>query len=559
MTFFDPREQALAAMPSTVVPTNPTNPPLPLYARSLSAPSTHSLSQLGSDAYASTPLHRTNSSQGFAFNHQLNSQQQFAISSQSSLVSHPFQASLQHPLQPSHPVQHSQVQQPFQPQQQAQAQQPFLQQLGQHHTQQQHLFQLSDLQATPSLISSGNYTFRQQQSIHPFQVDAVPSGLGPSNSEVAIGAPISIAKLEFQPDPFTAAVTVATRGFVGQDMDDIQVSGGGSVSCSPTSSSLDSNSSPVVSPFQSSPTNAVVGESGSSASAFRSNNGRLYSLPYDDLDFSQLQLDLPDEFIGYSFPRHGSVGSLYPMTQSHELLEPTSTSPWFEAPGTAMVPSSSSTSISSNSSMPSASTTASTAVIPSSIPITAKVSSLHRKASHGLLNGLGKTTAGGVTANDPKPRRASLSPETSSGRVFPCIFDDCGKLFKRSEHLKRHVRSVHTLEKPFTCPFPNCPKRFSRSDNLNQHIRIHRHDKERPTNSPSLPSTPGLASALVTASQPSSTSPTTNVLAPANSNMGTSQPIVNYMNIHGPINPQTMMMTTTPVTVSHNLQIQVQV
>ncbi|KAK3810831.1 MAG: hypothetical protein J3Q66DRAFT_265967, partial [Benniella sp.] len=58
-------------------------------------------------------------------------------------------------------------------------------------------------------------------------------------------------------------------------------------------------------------------------------------------------------------------------------------------------------------------------------------------------------------------------------KVFTCPFADCGKIFKRSEHLKRHVRSIHTMEKPFPCPIHNCPKRFSRSDNLNQHIRIH--------------------------------------------------------------------------------------
>ncbi|KAI8997071.1 hypothetical protein BDB01DRAFT_711830, partial [Pilobolus umbonatus] len=61
-------------------------------------------------------------------------------------------------------------------------------------------------------------------------------------------------------------------------------------------------------------------------------------------------------------------------------------------------------------------------------------------------------------------------------RSFTCKADGCGKVFKRSEHLKRHIRSIHTLEKPFECPYQNCSKRFSRSDNLNQHIRIHRHN-----------------------------------------------------------------------------------
>ncbi|KAI8987468.1 hypothetical protein BDF20DRAFT_787751, partial [Mycotypha africana] len=56
---------------------------------------------------------------------------------------------------------------------------------------------------------------------------------------------------------------------------------------------------------------------------------------------------------------------------------------------------------------------------------------------------------------------------------FPCSYDGCGKIFKRSEHLKRHIKSIHTKEKPYTCPYDNCDKRFSRTDNLSQHIRIH--------------------------------------------------------------------------------------
>ncbi|KAI8090936.1 uncharacterized protein B0P05DRAFT_452964, partial [Gilbertella persicaria] len=71
-------------------------------------------------------------------------------------------------------------------------------------------------------------------------------------------------------------------------------------------------------------------------------------------------------------------------------------------------------------------------------------------------------------------RRVSNVPGCGA-RMFTCKADGCGKVFKRSEHLKRHIRSIHTLEKPFECPYQSCNKRFSRSDNLNQHIRIHRH------------------------------------------------------------------------------------
>ncbi|KAF9939196.1 hypothetical protein BGZ67_009777 [Mortierella alpina] len=87
------------------------------------------------------------------------------------------------------------------------------------------------------------------------------------------------------------------------------------------------------------------------------------------------------------------------------------------------------------------------------------------------------------TPKRSRGRRVSCNPDSSGGKVFTCRFEDCGKVFKRSEHLKRHVRSIHTMEKPFECPIQNCPKRFSRSDNLNQHIRIHRHNGRGDKNS----------------------------------------------------------------------------
>ena len=55
-------------------------------------------------------------------------------------------------------------------------------------------------------------------------------------------------------------------------------------------------------------------------------------------------------------------------------------------------------------------------------------------------------------------------------RNFVCPLYSCGRLFKRMEHLKRHMRT-HTMERPFPCP--RCNKNFSRSDNLTQHLRTH--------------------------------------------------------------------------------------
>ncbi|KAF9141936.1 hypothetical protein BGX30_003745 [Mortierella sp. GBA39] len=161
---------------------------------------------------------------------------------------------------------------------------------------------------------------------------------------------------------------------------------------------------------------------------------------FDTSDFAQFEVS--DECPSYLITRHGSLGSLYPITQSHELLEPLHLprSRLSSVGGAAMVPSLSSTSISSETS---------SSAFPSP--------SLATKA---------------------RTRRASLSPDGTT-RVFTCMIDACSRQFKRSEHLKRHVRSVHTQEKPFRCPYENCPKRFSRSDNLNQHVRIHRSEKEK--------------------------------------------------------------------------------
>ncbi|GAA5998241.1 uncharacterized protein JCM10292_001066 [Rhodotorula paludigena] len=77
----------------------------------------------------------------------------------------------------------------------------------------------------------------------------------------------------------------------------------------------------------------------------------------------------------------------------------------------------------------------------------------------------------------PTEEQIAYVGTTKSGRakkIFLCKVPGCGKCFKRSEHLKRHIRSIHTNEKPFMCQWPNCNRFFSRHDNLNQHLRVHR-------------------------------------------------------------------------------------
>jgi len=68
------------------------------------------------------------------------------------------------------------------------------------------------------------------------------------------------------------------------------------------------------------------------------------------------------------------------------------------------------------------------------------------------------------------------------GRVYVCKVEDCGKCFSRGEHLKRHIRSIHTHEKPFKCSHPSCDKFFNRHDNLLQHQKVHK-DYSSPQNS----------------------------------------------------------------------------
>ncbi|KAK8152098.1 hypothetical protein IWX90DRAFT_86741 [Phyllosticta citrichinensis] len=55
--------------------------------------------------------------------------------------------------------------------------------------------------------------------------------------------------------------------------------------------------------------------------------------------------------------------------------------------------------------------------------------------------------------------------DSASTRRHRCTI--CGMQFGRTEHVKRHTRTKHTLEKPFACTM--CGRRFSRRDNMAQH------------------------------------------------------------------------------------------
>ncbi|KAE9383205.1 hypothetical protein BT96DRAFT_1038721, partial [Gymnopus androsaceus JB14] len=74
-----------------------------------------------------------------------------------------------------------------------------------------------------------------------------------------------------------------------------------------------------------------------------------------------------------------------------------------------------------------------------------------------------------VVTSDTKVVSGGIK-KSNGDRRYVCTAAGCGKCFVRGEHLKRHVRSLHTWENvTHKCPHPGCNKSFSRRDNLGQH------------------------------------------------------------------------------------------
>lgn len=95
----------------------------------------------------------------------------------------------------------------------------------------------------------------------------------------------------------------------------------------------------------------------------------------------------------------------------------------------------------------------------------------HDSATPGSVGGGGGGGAGrGPSGPVRRPRSSTLDLGPYPQKSHSCPIPTCGRLFKRLEHLKRHVRT-HTQERPYRCPF--CNKAFSRSDNLAQHRKTH--------------------------------------------------------------------------------------
>ena len=51
---------------------------------------------------------------------------------------------------------------------------------------------------------------------------------------------------------------------------------------------------------------------------------------------------------------------------------------------------------------------------------------------------------------------------------FQCL--DCDAVFKRKDHLKRHIKSIHDNIQEYSCSL--CSKKFQRKDILSRHIKL---------------------------------------------------------------------------------------
>ncbi|KAF6748383.1 hypothetical protein DFP72DRAFT_820235 [Ephemerocybe angulata] len=114
------------------------------------------------------------------------------------------------------------------------------------------------------------------------------------------------------------------------------------------------------------------------------------------------------------------------------------------------------------------------------VPTVSSLEELRKVAASATEEGASAPAAAATTtatsARGRKTRGAAAAGASGAkgSRMYLCDVEGCGKCFARGEHLKRHVRSIHTNEKPHTCPYPGCGKDFSRHDNLGQHMRVHK-------------------------------------------------------------------------------------
>lgn len=74
------------------------------------------------------------------------------------------------------------------------------------------------------------------------------------------------------------------------------------------------------------------------------------------------------------------------------------------------------------------------------------------------------------SSKNAKVRGRKPTNKGADSLMCPYCKDENACSFKRKEHLKRHISSVHIKKKPFQCP--KCGKKFTRVDNMKNHVNI---------------------------------------------------------------------------------------
>lgn len=73
----------------------------------------------------------------------------------------------------------------------------------------------------------------------------------------------------------------------------------------------------------------------------------------------------------------------------------------------------------------------------------------------------------------PSDIRKHVRAVHTKERPFVCPYADCFKAFADKSNFRTHVRSAHTEGYKLDCPFPGCPKSFKHPASLRNHKLTH--------------------------------------------------------------------------------------